>query len=253
MTAAVYEPDRGMAGKLRRRLTRLHARRPAPAAPGRGMVTFTFDDVPASSVHAGAPVLEARGLAGTWFVSMGLCGATAHLGRYAEPDELAALHARGHEVACHTFSHLDCGRVTSAAFAEDLDLSGEALGRHGWAPRTFAYPFGEVAFGAKREAGRRFALARSVRPGLLRRGSDLAQAPSVGLQGPEGEATALRWVARAARRRAWLILFTHDVQAEPSAWGCTPEALARVADAARAHGLDVVTAAEGARRMGAHA
>ena len=55
---------------------------------------------------------------------------------------------------------------------------------------------------------------------------------------------------RAADRKAWLSLYTHDVQAEPSPWGCTPEALGRLADAAKARGFDVVTAAEGARRLG---
>ncbi|HRD29117.1 MAG TPA: polysaccharide deacetylase, partial [Caulobacter sp.] len=61
---------------------------------------------------------------------------------------------------------------------------------------------------------------------------------------------ALRWLDRAAQRRAWLILYTHDVAPTPSAWGCTPEALGHLADAARAGGFDIVTAAEGARRLG---
>ena len=250
---APYQPDMGPLGKVRRRVTRLRARRPARATPARGMVTFSFDDAPASSLHAGAPVLEARGLRGTWYISMGLCGVTAHLGRYTTPDEVGELHARGHEVACHTFSHLDCARQTRRSFVEDVDRNRAALRALGCETETFAYPFGEVAFAAKQEAGRRFALARSAQSGLMHAGSDLAQAPSVGLQGPHGEETALRWLSRAAEQGAWLILFTHDVQAEPTEWGCTPQALARVADAAAGLGLDVVTAAQGARRMGARA
>ncbi len=248
-----YQPDMGPLGKVRRRLVQVYARRPAPASPGRGMVSFTFDDAPASSVHEGAPVLEARGLKGTWYIAAGLCGATAHLGRYATRDEVAGLHGRGHEIGCHTYSHMDCTQQAPRDFSADIDRNKAALGELGCETRTMAYPFGEVDFAAKRELGRRFALARTARAGLVRRGSDLAQAPSVGLQGPDGESVALRWLARAAAARAWLILFTHDVQAEPTGWGCTPGALARVADAARAAGLEVVTAAEGARRMGAAA
>lgn len=248
--SAPYRPDMGPLGKLRRRLTRLHARRPAPAAPACGMVTFSFDDAPASSLHHGAPVLEARGLKGTWYVSAGLWGATAHLGRYTTREETAEIAARGHEVACHTFSHLDCTRVTPAAFAEDVDQNRAALADLGCETRTFAYPFGEVGFGAKREMAGRFPLARTVAAGLVRRGSDMAQAPSVGLQGSGGEAAAARWIARAKVEKAWLILFTHDVSETPTAWGCTPDALARAADAAVAAGLEVVTAAEGARCMG---
>lgn len=254
MTAAIpYEPDRGPWGKARRQLTRLHARRPAPRDAGRGLVTFSFDDAPASSIAHGAPVLEERGTRGTWYLCAGLFGAEiAHLGgRMAGRDETAELGARGHEVACHTWGHLDCGRTAPAELADDLDRNDAALRAIGAEPRTFAYPFGDVGFGTKRLVGRRFALCRTVRPGLLRRGSDLAQAPGVGLQGPGGEATALRWIARAAADRAWLILFTHDVRPDAGAWGCTPDALARVADAALAAGLEPVTAAEGARRFGA--
>jgi peptidoglycan/xylan/chitin deacetylase (PgdA/CDA1 family) len=60
----------------------------------------------------------------------------------------------------------------------------------------------------------------------------------------------MRWLDRAAERKAWLILYTHDVAESPSAWGCTPEALGHLVDAALARGFDVVTAAEGARRLG---
>ena len=54
----------------------------------------------------------------------------------------------------------------------------------------------------------------------------------------------------AKRRRAWLILYTHDVREDPSPWGCTPAALARLIDRARADAFEIVTMAEGARRLG---
>ena len=249
-----YEPDRGPVGKLRRRLTRAYARRPAARpAPARGMITFSFDDAPASSAHEGAAVLEARGARGAWFISAGLCGGQDHLGRYVTHEEVAGLHRRGHEVACHTFSHLDCARTSVEVLMRDVERNQAVLRGLGCEAETFAYPFGEVTFGAKKALGACFLLLRGIQPGLLRRGGDLAQAPSVGLQGPDGEAEALRWVSRAASERAWLTLFTHDVRPEPSAWGCTPAALSRVLDAALDAGLEVVTAAEGARRMGAGA
>ena len=247
----VYRPDLGPVGKLRRRLTRFYARRPAPAEPGAGLVTFTFDDAPASSVQEGAAILEAAGRKGSWYISAGLCGGHGHMGRFATKAEVVDLHVRGHEVACHTFSHLDCARMTTSAFVEDVDRNRAALKALGCATETFAYPFGEVSFGPKRELSRRFTLSRTAQAGLIRRGSDLAQAAGVGLLGPDGEAASLAWIARAAAERAWVILFTHDVRPEPSPWGCTPAALSRVLDAALAAGLEVVTAAEGARRMGA--
>ena len=52
----------------------------------------------------------------------------------------------------------------------------------------------------------------------------------------------------AERRKAWVVLYTHDMADTPSPYGCTPAALARLADEAVARGFEVVTVAEGARR-----
>jgi len=72
----------------------------------------------------------------------------------------------------------------------------------------------------------------------------------VPVEGRDGEALAMRWLERAARRRAWVILCMHDVVDSGSPWGCAPATLERLADAALAAGLEVVTVAEGARRLG---
>ncbi len=73
----------------------------------------------------------------------------------------------------------------------------------------------------------------------------------MGIEGPNGEAVARGWLTRALAERAWLILYTHDVRPDPSPFGCTPAALERLVDAAIAGGAEVVTVAEGLRRIGA--
>ena len=67
-------------------------------------------------------------------------------------------------------------------------------------------------------------------------------------EGKDGEAVARRWMDQAERRKAWLILYTHDVTDSPSDFGCTPQALERLADEAMKRGFEIVTVAEGARR-----
>jgi peptidoglycan/xylan/chitin deacetylase (PgdA/CDA1 family) len=86
--------------------------------------------------------------------------------------------------------------------------------------------------------------------GLITTGADLNQAPAVGIEGENGEAVANAWLDKAKARKAWLILYTHDVADEPSQWGCTTSALERLIDRAVAEGFDVVTVAEGAKRIG---
>jgi hypothetical protein len=90
-----------------------------------------------------------------------------------------------------------------------------------------------------------------VERALIEKGADLNQLPAVGIEGPDGEETARHWLRKAKAANAWLILFTHDVVDTPSEFGCTPATLERIAAQVVLDGFDVVTVAEGARRMGA--
>lgn len=247
-----YSPDRSLKGKLRRRLMRLQERRPARVELRRPMVSFSFDDVPISAIDTAGAMLESKGARGTYFICAGLAGQDSRMGRYADREAVLAAQARGHEIACHTFRHLDCGAADALAIETDIACNDAALADWGVEPTTtFAYPYGDVSRAAKQVAGIRFALARALHHGLIETGSDLNQAPAVGIEGPDGAKAALRWLARAAARKAWLILYSHDVRETPSPVGCTPQALQQLIDTSAALGFDVVTVAEGARRIGA--
>ena len=245
-----YSADRSLAGKLRRRLVRLAARRPARRDPDRPMVSVTFDDVAASAATTGAQILEAHGVRGAFFVSASLAGGQGPMGAYACRDQLLALAAAGHELACHTYSHLDCGQADATAIAADVDRNQMALEAWGAGPsQSFAYPYGDVSLAAKQVLGGRYRILRAVHPGLVRQGTDLNQAPSVSLEGPHAAETAHRWLDRAVKAKAWLILCGHDIADPHSAWGCAPSVLEGLVRAAIAAGCDVVTVAEGARRL----
>src|SRR5580658_4463421 len=217
-----YQADGSLQAKLRRRLVRFAARRPA-RAPGRPMISFAFDDVPVTATETGARILEERGLKGTFYVAAGLAETDSAVGRIAGAQAFQRLAAAGHEIGCHTYSHRDCGQAAAHDAVADVQKNAEALAAWGLPPaQSFAYPFGDVALGPKRALAKRFALMRALHHGLVEAGSDLNQAPAVGVEGPGGEALAMTWLGRAARRRAWLILATHDVDETPTPWGCTP-------------------------------
>lgn len=246
-----YSADRTLYGKLRRRLAQAVTRKPARLhGLARPLLTLSFDDAPVSAAENGARILARHGLLGTYFISAGLMGKDSHLGHFARVDEVKALAAAGHEIACHTFSHLDCGKATAARIACNLDQNLTALRHMGIRPPvTFAYPYGDVSPQAKTVLDARYLAARALHHGLITTGSDLNQAPAVGIEGACGEQTALAWLDRAAKTpSSWLVLYTHDVRAEPSDWGCTPEALDRLIVAALGLGFDIVPFAEGARR-----
>lgn len=239
-----YAADASLGGKLRRRFARLTHRRPARLGLTRPVVSFTFDDIPESAAHAGAGVLEAHDARGTFYVCTGLADREGHMGRFANANEVRDLAARGHEVACHTRDHTDCHRASDAQLLEDTSDNVARLKALGATPRHFAFPYGEVSSQAKAMLAPHYGSLRGVHAGLVRDGSDLNQLPAVGIEGEEGEANACRWINRVVAENAWLILFTHDVRETPSAWGCTPDALDRLAAHARASGCDIRTVGE---------
>ncbi|MDB5429208.1 MAG: polysaccharide deacetylase [Caulobacter sp.] len=248
----VYHPDRTLKGKIRRRLVRLAHRRAAVVNLPRPLISFSFDDAPASAATIGAQLLEAHGHRGTYYISAALAGHDGPMGRYANAEQIAALAQAGHEIACHTYSHLDCGQANGAQADEDAALNDEVLRAWGAPSATsFAYPYGDVSAAAKQALAHRFTTLRALHHGLIETGSDLNQAPAIGIEGPDGEGAALRWMMRAAAKKAWLILYTHDVAESPSEWGCTPVALERLIAAADRLGFDVATVADAAARIGA--
>ena len=245
-----HRADPSLKGKLRRRYARLTSRRPASTGPTRPMVSFSFDDAPASAAQAGAEILERRGLHGTYYICAGLAGREGPMGRNADVPQLERLIAAGHEIGCHTFSHLDCGDASAEAILNEVTWNrAGVVGLGASQPSTFAYPYGDVSPRAKRLLGQRFCLLRALHHGLVRAGTDLNQAPAVGIEGADGEAAAWRWLDRAISETAWLILYTHDVAENPSPWGCTPVVLERLIDGALGAGAEIVTVAEGARRL----
>ena len=237
----VYSPKETILDKVRRKVSRVVERRNARLSFDRPVVSFAFDDAPVSAVETGARILEDAGVRGTYYISSGLAGRDSPMGVYAGLDAVRRLADAGHEIGCHTFSHLDCGRSHPSVMDCDVGLNLDALAQQGLAPETFAYPYGEVSPAAKRALGSKYRALRTVRAGMIDGAADLNGLPAVGIEGPRGEEKSLQWLGRAGAKKAWVILFTHDVRENPSDWGCTPGALKRLVKQALDDGFTVLT------------
>ncbi len=251
-----YHDGGGLLGKVQRRLVRYAARTPAPIRGERPTVSITFDDFPRSAADEGAAILEAAGFRGTYYCAAGFAGQENHLGALFEPSDLLGLAERGHEIGCHTYSHLDCAEASTAQIENELARNAQAIAAmgHGAPLRSFAFPFGQSSLAAKRYLTPRFDTLRSVAPGLNQRTVDCGYVLAVGLDGGEfGVKRALRLLERAQKTGGWLVLYLHDVRENPSEWGARPSELYRVVDAVTASGAAVKTMGEAARDILARA
>jgi peptidoglycan/xylan/chitin deacetylase (PgdA/CDA1 family) len=212
-------------GYYQRRSASLLFTRPFAIASPEPLISFTFDDFPASALHSGGSILSEFGAAGTYYVSLGLADQDAPTGRMFSRADLRAVVEGGHELGCHTFSHCDSWDTAPEEFERAVIENREALGRAlpGVTFQSLSYPISPPRPATKVRMARHF---RGCRGG--------GQVPNIGtadlnhlsaffLEKSRDDLQTIRAVIdRNRRERGWLIFATHDVCERPTRFGCTP-------------------------------
>jgi peptidoglycan/xylan/chitin deacetylase (PgdA/CDA1 family) len=232
-----------LALRISRRLSQHAFRNIIPLQGPAGVVSFTFDDAPASACEAGAHALEHNGVRGTFYVAGGLTGRLEEGKPCHSREHLQALLAAGHELGCHSFSHVRCDTLTAAVLNDELDRNAAFLSEFGLDPAqlNFAYPFGAYAYNAKRICSARFTSCRITGGGTHEGHADLNALKTHRLYDLPLDAEDFdTLLARTARSKGWLIINTHDVEDPPSRFGYTPARLEHAVAAALAAGCKVL-------------
>jgi peptidoglycan/xylan/chitin deacetylase (PgdA/CDA1 family) len=229
--------------------------RPAPLRlPGNApMVSFTFDDVPKSAAILGAPLLEEYGGRGTFYVAGSLVNQWSGLWDGIGADEIISLHRNGHEIACHTFSHRRTIELDAAALDAEIEQNRRYFGGLDAAIRleNFAYPYGLASFARKDQLGHAFRSSRGILRGVNSGLVDLQFLRATPLIDEHIDTSGVEHAFdEALACGGWLIFYSHDVAADPSRYGCTPQLLRRALDAAARRKIPVLSVAEALRRAG---
>jgi peptidoglycan/xylan/chitin deacetylase (PgdA/CDA1 family) len=233
--------------RLNNALTRQWPVKRAPSKLDRPVASFTFDDFPKSAWTEGGALLERYGARGTYYTAGGACGTTDSGLRYYDAEDLQALHAGGHEVGCHTFSHQRSFQVSSPDLHADFDRNTafvrELLGEV--TLESFAFPYGAVSPRTKRLAGARFPSSRGIRAGVNAGQIELAQLKAVPLEARDWSARQVEGLVESARRQnGWIVFFTHDISDDPSPYGATPAMLEHALESVQAAGIEILPVRE---------
>jgi peptidoglycan/xylan/chitin deacetylase (PgdA/CDA1 family) len=242
------------------RLTAAMNRWTGLAAPGRRfmqkgqapLVSFTFDDFPQSAADVGAPLLEKHGAHGTFYIAGGLSGGEEGGVPVVRTQDLLPLTQRGHEIGCHTYSHIKVSQASRRTLEEEVERNAkfalEAMGDIRLA--SFAYPFGDLSWGAKSVLQRRYASCRTTTSGLNHGVIDAAALRAERLYSRTTSPERVKaLIAQAAHQKAWLIFYTHDISAAPSDFGCPPELLALALETCVAAGIEILPVKNALARM----
>ena len=216
-----------------RRLARWGGRRHCHLKLERPIVSFTFDDFPRSALRQAGAILRQHGIAGTYYVSIGLMGRETPTGQMFTRDDLNKLVEQKHELACHTYDHCDAWATSPAAFEASILRNQSALASllPGVKASSLSYPISYPRPGTKRRVQKHFTAARGGGQTYNRGAVDLNYLRAFFLEQSRDDLDGVKRVIDAAcEAHAWLIFATHDVCDSPTRFGCTPEFFERVVE-----------------------
>lgn len=208
------------------------------------IVTFTFDDVPQTASSVGARILDEAGVKGTFYLSGSFIDTVEDGEQMVTSAECESLVARGHELACHTFSHRRLVTFSKQELEKDLAKNEQALAAfdHRQTPRNFSVPFGKSYLPSQSTLKRQFRSSRGILPGVNRHNTDLYHLLAVELR-PDTQFldAADQWLDSVIENPGWLIFFTHDVSDNPSFYGCPRERLQALVQKSLSAGCRIMT------------
>jgi peptidoglycan/xylan/chitin deacetylase (PgdA/CDA1 family) len=219
----------------------------------RPLVSFTFDDAPDSAFLNGAAILESSGVRGTFFIAGALCGCTGENWRLMGREHVRTLHDRGHEIGCHTFTHVRVDRLDTEAMDKQCERNQDYLGKlcPGLTLTNFCYPYGIASTARKMQLQTRFDSCRGTSEGINFQFVDLGMLKAIELFDRTLTPIKLRDVVESTRKEnGWLIFYTHDVAETPSEIGCTPRLLQTVLDTVQASGIPSLPISEALSMLG---
>jgi len=216
-----------ISGKYQRTVADLFCRRMVTIKSSTPFVSFSFDDAPRTAFRNGGNILKAYGITATFFVSLGLLGSTSSSGNVALPEDLSRAVEEGHELGCHTFDHKNPWETTADDFEQSVLKNRKALSRilPDYVFTTFAYPLCNPRPTTKRRIGKLFNCCRGGGQTFNVGKADLNLLKAYFLDVRNGENIDLvkRLIDWNSEVQGWLIFATHDVDDNPSRYGCTME------------------------------
>jgi peptidoglycan/xylan/chitin deacetylase (PgdA/CDA1 family) len=200
------------------------------------------------------PILDEYQARGTFYISSGLVDRWSGHWTGISAEEIVSLHRGGHEIACHTFSHVRAPDLNAAALAAEIEKNRHYLLALDPSIRieNFAYPYGLGSVSHKRRLKQTFRSSRGIIPGANSGTVDLQYLKSTPLIDRHIDTDGIdRAYDEAIATNGWIIFYSHDVAASPSPYGCTPALLRHALAAAARRNIRILSVADALAAAGA--
>lgn len=189
--------------------------KPGPLRWKQPMVSITFDDGWQSVYDRAVPLLNKHGFRSTQYVN----ASSIETPNFMTAAEVQQLHAAGHEIAAHSYEHVDLTSIGTDRLDDQVRKSEEALAAAGLATDDLAPPYGRSDPQVDWYASKYFDIVRGTDDGINTRQNleplDLKVFYVTDQTTPDTLAEAL---AETSRVNGWLILVYHQI-ATPESTG----------------------------------
>ena len=219
------------------------------------LISFTFDDFPKSAAIKGADILRRYNVKGTYYVSLGIIGQESPVGEICDLDTIKELIEEKHEIGSHTYDHIDAYNYQASTYEKSILKNEQSykdffFNSDGF--QNFSYPLGYVSTKAKRITEKYFRCSRTSYHGINFGEVDLNMLKAYPVYGNGENISLLKAIIdRNINKNGWLIFYTHDVDENPSSYGCSPKYLEDVINFSSNSGAKLVTVTQACDKIAA--
>ncbi|MEP1778297.1 polysaccharide deacetylase family protein [Reichenbachiella sp.] len=190
-------------------------------------ISFTFDDAPKSAFVNAQNILNDNNKKGTYYIALSFLESKPENEDYFNVEDLKKCVTNGHELACHTYSHIHLYSTKGKGIVEvELSKNRKALQEIGVKDDflNFSYPFGEQTRQAKKVLSKRFLTCRGIDHGINRDRVDANNLKAIKLyENTHSLMKIYSLLEEFSDKGGWLVFYTHDVETNYSRFGCSPE------------------------------
>ncbi len=107
-----------------------------------GTISITFDDGMQDNYDYAYPLMQARGIVGTFYVITDTLSDFSHNNTYLSITELKTMQNSGNEIGSHSKNHPNFTNLTDQQIRDQCSISKQVLQSNGLTVNNFAYPGG---------------------------------------------------------------------------------------------------------------
>ena len=180
-----------------------------------GAITIAFDDCLKSQYDYAFPLIQARGMNGTFYVVTDAIRDFSHSSAFMSIAELQTLQDYGCEIASHSKTHPAFTGISDSQIHEECSVSKQVLQSYGFLAENFAYPYGCRNDHTDSIVAEYYRSARSAYAGPYIMQFPVTQFVLPGFAGETGDSSVLprlkSMVDEVYWANGWVIIFFHRV------------------------------------------